>query len=155
MYVWRVGCVGYSKWICIWDGVGLIICVHLIHEFLYVFFRPPILRLSAVGFARRLPHNVRLPIKNRMIKIIQIIDGGFNIFPLELFTARTEPGRSLHENFNCQKLVTLSGGNNYIWWELRVRQPIRGQRLQRSLRGHRVATGKPPLDTSITCRRLA
>ena len=31
-----------------------------------------------------------------------------------------------------------------------VRQPIRGQRLQRLLRGHRVITGKPPLDTGIT-----
>ena len=45
-----------------------------------------------------------------------------------------------------KKFKPLSGSH--------VRQPIRGQRLQQLLRGHRVITGKPSLDVSITCRKL-
>ena len=52
-------------------------------------------------------------------------------------------------------LLTVSESTNQMPTGcINVRQPIRGQRLWQLLRGHRVATGKPPLDTSITCRSI-
>ena len=78
-------------------------------------------------------------------------------FKAQDYDTEWTPARTQHSSNKQQSNTTVSSFT-FLFDDTssggHVRQPIRGQRLQRLLRGHRVATGKPPLDTSITCRRL-